>query len=414
MTAGANIADADWLQLPATQKLLDAFSGAQGQMRFVGGCVRNTLLRESVSDIDLATMLEPQEVVKQLEAAGLRAVPTGIDHGTITAIVDHHPFEITTLRSDISTDGRRANVVFTTDWREDAMRRDFTMNAIYADPDGAVFDPLGGVEDAMARRVIFIGDANQRLREDYLRILRFFRFGAQYGAGVVDEAGLHACIANADGLDQLSGERIQSELLKLLAAPSAMPILKLMSDAKILSRVLPGFRSLEPLKALIAVEAQESRAVDPLLRLVALLMPGEAATRDAIGERLKLSNAAKSRLAAAFDAEGKINVYTDENDLKRQLYPMETRAAVDHILLAWTGDQHVDHEAYRRALKIAETWERPTFPLTGTDILDLGVPAGSQVGDVLSAMKDWWIYRDFTPDREVLLFEVRRYLAESS
>jgi len=403
------IAHADWLKHPATLKLLDAFGPGNGSVRFVGGCVRNTLLNEPVSDIDLATILEPEEILARLEAAGLRSVPTGIEHGTITAIVDHQPFEITTLRSDVSTDGRRATVAFTRDWREDAKRRDFTMNAIYADPDGTLFDPLSGIADAAARRVIFIGDANERLREDYLRILRFFRFGAQYGAGLVDEAGLQACIANADGLNQLSGERIQSELFKLLAAPAVLPIIKLMVDSRILAKLLPGFQSMKTLEALATIEEKTHREPDAILRLSSLLV-GSGIDPAALAERLKLSNTVSSRLGAALAPSAELNIYTDENDLKRQFYAVSQESAADQVLLSWAIDQQGDQEAYERALRIAETWERPVFPLKGKDILDLGVEEGSEVGDVLAAMKEWWIYRDFAPDRDSLLFEVRRYL----
>jgi len=405
-----NIAHAGWLKQPATRKLLDAFESVGETIRFVGGCVRNTLLNEPVSDIDLATVFEPKDVLARLEAAGLRSVPTGIEHGTVTAIVNHQPFEITTLRSDVSTDGRRATVAFTKDWREDAMRRDFTMNAIYADSDGTLFDPLGGVADALDRRVMFIGDANQRLREDYLRILRFFRFGAQYGAGRVDEAGLQACIANADGLSQLSGERIQSELLKLLSAPATLPILKLMVDSRILSKLLPGFQSMKVLEALAVIERESGRQPDSILRLSALLAGG-GIDFNALTERLKLSNTVKSRVAGALDRQAKFNIYTDENDLKKQFYSVSPERATDRVLLAWAHDLRGDHGAYERALRIAEAWDRPVFPLSGSDIMSLGVPEGAQVGEVLAAMKDWWIYRDFEPDRDTLLFEVRRYLA---
>ena len=413
MPSDRTIAHAPWLKQPSTLKLLEAFTASGGRVRFVGGCVRNTLLQETVSDIDLATDLEPQQVVECLEASGLKAVPTGLEHGTITAVVDHHPFEVTTLRADVSTDGRRATVVFTKDWHQDALRRDFTMNAIYADPDGQLFDPLGGVADALERRVIFIGDANQRLREDYLRILRFFRFGAQYGAGHVDEAGLQACIANADGLERLSGERIQSELFKLLAAASVLPIVKLMADARILPRLLPGFHSIAMFEALAAIEQEAGRPPDPVLRLSALLAGGSP-DLDPLAERLKLPNVVKARLTAAFDDQSKINVYTDENELKRQFYDRPPELVTDKILLAWASNPQGDDLAYRRALEIAETWDRPTFPLSGTDVLSAGVPEGSEVGQVLSAMKQWWIYQDFAPDREALLSEVRRYLAGSS
>ncbi|MEO1643183.1 MAG: CCA tRNA nucleotidyltransferase, partial [Pseudomonadota bacterium] len=231
--------NADWLKTPQTQVVIAALEAARPRCaRFVGGCVRNAIMGREVDDIDIATQLEPEATLAALEAAGIRAIPTGVEHGTVTAIVDHVPFEITSLRRDVETDGRRAVVAFTEDWAEDAQRRDFRLNALYAAPDGEVFDPVGGgYEDALAGRVIFIGEADERLREDYLRILRFFRFNAWYGAGI-DEEGLAACARQRDGLQQIAKERIWKEFKKLLAAPEPVAAVEAMMASGVLGHIL--------------------------------------------------------------------------------------------------------------------------------------------------------------------------------
>ena len=251
-----SLADAPWLTAAATRKVMAALEAEGGPdvARFVGGCVRNSLMGRAVDDVDIATRLEPQAVMAALKAAGLKAVPTGLDHGTVTAVAEAQPFEITTLRRDVTTDGRRATVAFTTDWAEDAGRRDFHINALYADGEGRVFDPTGhGLADIAARRVAFVGDAGRRIREDRLRILRFFRFHAWYGAGDPDAAGLAACVEEAGGLGELSAERVSKELLKLLAAPNPVPTVEVMAHTGVLARLLPEAGTLEALRAMAAV-----------------------------------------------------------------------------------------------------------------------------------------------------------------
>src|SRR6185312_15373314 len=290
---------AKWRSRRGVKRLLDALGAKEGLTRYVGGAVRDDLLDLPVSDVDLATRLEPNEVVRRLEAARIKAVPTGIDHGTVTAVSDGHPYEITTLRRDVETDGRRATVAFTSDWEEDAARRDFTINALSADPrTGEVFDYFGGLDDLQARHIRFIGHPLKRIAEDHLRILRFFRFHARFGVGEPDAAALEACTARANDLMALSRERIADELLKLLEVPDPSPTVAIMLDRGILRPILPELDGLEHLKALIAAEREAKLSPDALRRLAALL-PRDAEIADDIGARLRLSNKARKRLACA-------------------------------------------------------------------------------------------------------------------
>ncbi|HEU5482921.1 MAG TPA: CCA tRNA nucleotidyltransferase, partial [Sphingomicrobium sp.] len=278
-------------------KLLDALGAADGLTRYVGGAVRDGLLGLPVNDVDLATRLRPDEVVERLQVAGLKAVPTGFDHGTVTAVSDGHPYEVTTLRRDVETFGRRATVAYTDDWSEDAARRDFTINALMADPaTGEVFDYFGGLDDLEERHVRFIGDPFERIAEDHLRILRFFRFHARFGRGVPDSAALRACTERANDLMALSRERIADELLKLLAVDDPSPTVRAMLDCDVLKPVLPEItrNAVEPLEALIAAERKAQIAPDPIRRLVALL-PRDPAVSETIAARLKLSNKARKR-----------------------------------------------------------------------------------------------------------------------
>ncbi|WP_409411642.1 CCA tRNA nucleotidyltransferase, partial [Brevundimonas sp.] len=284
-----------WLEASATRTVMTALetAGGPGCARFVGGCVRNSLLDQPVDDIDIATLLTPAQTMAALKAAGLKAVPTGVEHGTVTGVSERRPYEITTLRRDVETDGRRAVVAFTQDWAEDAARRDFRLNALYADAAGQVFDPTGGgLADAAAGRIVFVGEAETRIREDYLRILRFFRFYAWYGRGAPDADGLAACAALKTGMDQLSAERVSKELLKLLAAPDPRPAVQAMAEAGVLEQVLPQVQPLTLFQAICDLTP------DPVLRLSALL-PAEAAAVADVAAALRLSNAHRDRLTAA-------------------------------------------------------------------------------------------------------------------
>jgi poly(A) polymerase len=384
-----------WMSAKKTRAVLDAL-GADA--RFVGGAVRNALLKREVSDIDIATPLAPDEVTKRLTAAGLGAVPTGIAHGTVTAISDGSPFEVTTLRRDVSTDGRRAVVAFTTDWKEDAARRDFTMNALYATADGEVIDLVGGVDDLRAGRVRFVGDATTRIREDYLRILRLFRFHAWYGKGEIDPDALRAAAAEKAGIAQLSGERVQKELLRLLGADEPAPVLRTMAAAGILSEVLPGVLSIPRLERLARIDADAFFKPDPLLRLAALL-PNDPKIAQALAAKLKLSNAQSARLEDIAGAREKIVSYLSVKEVRKLLYRIGIAPFKDRVFLKWAEDPKESNAVqWRMLLAVADAWERPVFPLTGREVMLAGVAEGPLVGKILAEVEEWWIDADFIED----------------
>ena len=378
----------DWLAASATRSVMAALGAAGGPdcARFVGGCVRNALIGAPIDDIDIATTLTPDAVVSALKAARLRAVPTGIEHGTVTAISEHQPFEITTLRRDVSTDGRRATVAFTTDWVEDAGRRDFRLNALYADADGVILDPTGqGVEDAMAGRIVFVGEPEGRIREDYLRILRFYRFYAWYGRGAPDAAAVAACAALAQGVEQLSAERVSKELLKLLAAPDPRPAVRLMGEAGVLGRVLPP-------TDLALFEAMTEISPDAVLRLSALL-PDDPAQAAEVARSLRLSNAQRYRLVEAVADEAITTLTPAEG--RAVIYRDGRQAFEDRVMRAWAAGG--DAEDARRLLTLAQDWTRPSLPVGGRDLARLGLKPGPETGRVLKAFEAGWIADDF-PD----------------
>jgi poly(A) polymerase len=369
---------------------------ALGEARFVGGVVRNALLGKPVSDIDIATPHEPRAVLQRLEAASIKAVPTGLEHGTITAIVGGKPFEVTSLRRDIATDGRRAVVSFTTDWALDAQRRDFTMNALYADAAGGVFDTVGGVADLKAGRVRFVGDPAQRIREDYLRILRLFRFHAWYGKGALDAAALAACEAEKSGLTRLSGERIAKEMLKLLEAENPAAVLTAMESAGILAELIPGPVNLARLQRLVGGDAAFGLAPDGVLRLAALLGPSQSE----VAARWKLSNAHRDRLMDLAAVPETLAPDLPPRAVGKLLYALGAERFRDRVRLAAAGDG--DWAAWHHLLKAADDWQRPVFPVGGADVLAAGVPKGPAVGEVLAAVENWWIDEGF-PSNPVLL-----------
>jgi poly(A) polymerase len=384
-----------WMTAQKTRAVLEALGP---DARFVGGAVRNALLKREVSDIDIATPLTPDEVTKRLTAAGLGAVPTGFEHGTVTAISSGTPFEVTTLRRDVSTDGRRAVVAFTTDWKEDAQRRDFTMNALYATADGEVIDLVGGIADLQAGRVRFVGDATTRIREDYLRILRLFRFHAWYGTGDIDSAALRAVAAEKAGLAQLSGERVAKELLRLLGADDPAPVLRTMAAAGILSELLPGALSIARLEHLAAIDAGAFFTPDPVLRLAALL-PNDVAVAKSVAAKLRLSNAHAARLEDLAGAKEKIVSYLSIKEVRKLLYRIGIGPFRDRVFLKWAEDPKESNAInWRMLLEVASTWPRPAFPLTGRDVMLAGVPEGPLVGRILAEVEDWWIDADFIED----------------
>ena len=383
-----------WMISPETRAVMDAL----GKARFVGGVVRNSLMGREVSDIDIATPLTPDEVTKRLEAAKLKAVPTGVEHGTITAISNGRPYEVTTLRRDVSTDGRRAVVTFTTDWAEDAQRRDFTMNALYADATGEVFDTVGGVADLKAGRVRFVGDPVTRIREDFLRILRLFRFHAWYGKGEIDKPALQACAAEKAGLRQLSGERIAKEMLKLLAAEDPVPVLRSMAATGILSEVLPGELNIVRLERLVAIDGTNFFQPDAILRLAALL-PDRAAAAHEITDRWKLSNADRDRLAEIAGNTDKIVSYLSIKEVRKLLYKLGTARFKDRVSLKWAEDpKETNFVQWRALLAMADAWQRPKFPLDGGNVMAAGVPQGPLIGKILAEVEEWWIDSDFIDD----------------
>jgi poly(A) polymerase len=395
-----------WMTAPATRAVIEALEadGGAGCARFVGGCVRNAVLRKPITDIDIATTLTPDAVTRALAAAGLKAVPTGIDHGTVTAVAKGRPFEITTLRRDVETDGRRAVVAFTTDWAEDAQRRDFRLNALYADPSGRLYDPTaGGLADAHAGRIVFVGDAETRIREDGLRILRFFRFQAWYGRGEPDAAGLAACAALKGLIGQLSAERVSAELLKLLAADDPRPAVRLMAQTGVLAEVLPEAVGLARFEALVAIETEMLFTEDALLRLAAQLPDDPTAAHD-LAERLRLSTRQKFRLVNALNFEPKLVSWMSPRETRRLVYRMGVETFCDRVTLAWAASERpAATTQWRALLPTARSWTPPRFPLDGEEVMAAGVPEGPLVGAVMREVEAWWVENDFPADKLALI-----------
>lgn len=386
-----------WMNDPSVRKLLGALDGAGIVARFVGGCVRNAVLDRPIDDIDVAVSKPPETIMRALEAAGLKVVPTGLKHGTVTAIVAGQLFELTTLRRDVETDGRRAVVAFTDDWLEDANRRDFTFNALYADRDGTLYDPFDGRSDLAAGRVRFIGEADTRIAEDRLRVLRFFRFHAWYGRLPLDGPSFEACRRNAGVLGGLSGERVAKELLRLLEAPAPADALQAMAEAGALDHWLPEYAGGTRLKALIARED----APDALRRLAAILPSGADAT--AIGKRLKLSTQQALRLEVMLASTPAIDVAGGPKAWRAGIYGLGNNLYADRLLLALDapGD-------WRAALALARNWTPPELPVSGGDALKLGLKPGPRVGALIEAVERWWIDGDFSADRAACLAELER------
>ena len=403
-----------WMAHPATAAVMAALETAGGEdsARFVGGCVRNALLKAPVSDVDIATVLEPPEVTAALGAAGIRAIPTGIEHGTITAVTDGRPFEITTLRRDVETDGRRAVVAFTRDWAEDAARRDFRLNALYADARGRLFDPTGGgIEDARRGAIVFVGDARDRIREDALRILRFFRFLAWYGRGEPDAEGLAACAELASLVETLSAERIGGELLKLLAADDPRRAVSLMMEAGVLRRLAPRATGFARFDSLVRIETEILFEQDPLLRLASLL-PDEPWVGVEVAQRLRLANGQRDRLESALGTEPRLVSWMGPREMRRIVYRIGARTFCDRVLLAWAGsDRPAAAVQWRALLPMAGSWTPPTLPLNGDEVAAAGVPHGPQIGAVLREVEAWWIDQDF-PDDKLAVMERLKAVAQ--
>jgi poly(A) polymerase len=413
----ASVAGAKWFASRSLHRVLDLLNADGGEARIVGGAVRNTLMGLPVGDIDIATTLLPQEVVARAKKAGIKAVPTGIDHGTVTLVADGSPFEVTTLRVDAEPDGRRARVAFGADWSLDAQRRDLTINGLYADAQGRVIDFVGGLDDIDSRTVRFIGDAATRIEEDYLRILRFFRFFARYGGGRPDADGLKASARLKTGLAQLSAERVWAELKSLLAAPDPSRALLWMRQTSVLSAVLPETEKwgIDAVPGLVETESTLKWTPDPLLRLMAVV-PKDSARVDAMGKRLRMSKAEAARLVAFAEQPALAEDMADVA-LRRLLYRGNPQAIRDTLRLQLSACRHAArnddaalHSAAKlsRLLGVAENWRPPKFPLTGGDMLQAGVENGPAMGKTLAALEEAWIDSNFRLTREQLLENLKR------
>jgi len=410
VTREARLGKAAWLKDGPVARLLSLLDRDGEEARVVGGAVRNALLGLPVAEVDVATTALPDEVMRRVTAAGRKAVPTGIEHGTVTIIIEHQPIEVTTLRQDVETFGRKARVAFGRDWRADAERRDFTINALFASADGTVHDYVGGLADIAARKVHFIGDAQRRIEEDYLRILRFFRFHAFFGEGLPDAAGLLACIRARGGLAILSRERVRIEMLKLLLAPHAAPTLAVMSEAGLLGAVLSGVPLLASFENVAKIEAACDMAPDAVRRLGAL---GVLVTEDAerLAQRLRLANAEMDRLLA-LEMWWRVAPLAGEQAARALLYRLGAQAFTDQVLVAWArSPAGVADAAWRELASLPQRWTAPVFPLKAADFIRRGIAQGPTLGAALRAAETAWIAADFPAERAALEAIADRALA---
>ncbi len=407
-----------WMTAPETGAVIRALTAGGGEVRFVGGCVRDAIAGRPVGDIDIATPEPPVRVMELLEAAGIKAIPTGIGHGTVTAIGESRKFEITTLRRDLETDGRHARVDFIDDWVVDARRRDFTINTLSSTPDGDVYDPLGGLDDLGQGRVRFVGVPKERIEEDLLRLLRFFRFQAAYGRPPADQEALAACRIMAPRLCELSGERVRDEMFRILLAPDPADSAVLMRGVGAFDAILPEAGDVGRLRMLTWLEGtalkMETVAPDALRRLAALLDPEcGGAGAEAVARRLRLSNREADRLAAAA-APVQVSPDGDAPELRRTLRRLGAETVRDLSLLAWAGELAVTPRlpaertgAWRHILEAADAWRPLAFPLRGRDVTALGVAPGPAVGRLLAAVEAWWEEGDYGPGREACLEKLK-------
>lgn len=407
-----NLSNETWFTDPALQRLFALLNADGGEARVAGGAVRNSLMGLPVADIDLATTLPPETVMERAKAAGIKAVPTGIDHGTVTLVLDGRGFEVTTLRRDVETDGRRAKVAFGEDWQEDAERRDLTINALYVGADGEVIDLIGGLPDVETKTVRFIGDADTRIAEDYLRILRFFRFFAHYGGGRPDPAGLKACSRAKDKLSTLSAERVWAETKKLLSARDPGRALLWMRQSGVLGAILPETEKwgIDAIPALVAAEQALGWEPEPMLRLAAIV-PKDAERLAALAQRLRLSNA-EAAFLDRFARAPKPNGEVTDAAFDRELYRLGKHSVIASLkidLATARSNAAADPKAMARAGRLsvlltrAEKFERPSFPLSGADVLAAGTSPGPKVGETLKALEQEWISSNFSFDRAKLL-----------
>ncbi len=401
ITPGGHLADPAFMQNGDLLRLLGVLDAAGEEARVIGGAVRNTLLGRAVADVDIATTALPDEVMRLARRAGLRPIPTGIAHGTVTVLVGSSVFEVTTLREDVETDGRHAVVRFSRDFTADAARRDFTINALSVGADALIHDTTGGIPDLAAGCVRFIGEADLRIREDYLRLLRFFRFHAAYGVGPLDPVGLQAAVRHREALARLSRERVRAEWLKLLAASGAVAVVERLVETGIAAHVLSVPCRPERLGRLAAAEAQRGLAADPVLRLAALAADSPADAL-ALREDLRLSNEERDRIAAAVSARAGLEGPPDPQTLRTLLYEAGPQAALDGLLLAAAADASGRDEAWQESLSLLAREPPPRLPLGGADVLARGVSGGRQVGAILKHLQASWIRAGFPQDPALL------------
>lgn len=405
-----NLTEAEWLRSDATQAVFKALNTGDYEARAVGGAIRNTILGQKVKDIDIATNADPDTSMSLAQNAGLKVIPTGLQHGTITVVSDNIPYEVTTLRQDVETDGRRAKVAFTTNWKADASRRDFTMNALYVDAKGNLYDPLNGYEDLKAKRVRFIGNPTDRIREDYLRILRYFRFKAEYGLDTLDLPSLHACVREKEGLRQLSAERISTEMQRLLIAPAALKVIETMFSYGLLTDILGSIANPATLKKLIELDTILKHRPDCMLRLAVLsLYIREDGVR--ITKRFRLSNEQKKDLLQILQTPDTVNKTLTELQAKELLYRLKTDAYRNKILYHWSLSADLpDNSQWKKLYDLPETWQPPAFPLKGRHLSEIGVCNGPEMGKLLKSLEKTWIENDFSFSRKKLLQIASRQL----
>ena len=391
-----SLADAPWLNEPRLQDVMRCITQAGGEVRVAGGAVRNALFNVVISDVDLATTLLPGDVVRVCKAAGFGVHPTGLEHGTITVVNRHQAFQITTLRKDMETDGRHAVVAFTDDWQADALRRDFTMNALYCNSNGKIFDFTDGYTDILRHKIKFVGDPSARIKEDYLRILRFFRFHARFGRGAPDTAGLEACATLRLGLKQISAERLRQELLKLLVAPRAVATLKTMAASGILKLIVPHTEKWRVVGRL---------PEDGILRLFVM-----AKTPDDLKESLRLSNDEAERIATLKAAPG-VSLHLNAAAQRALLYRLGMAQWTDVVDLAWARSQaKLDNGQWKVLRDLPQRWPLPKFPISGKDLAKAGHLPGPELGAMLRRLEDFWVNADFAPTRDELLQRTRHGL----
>ncbi|MBL4692513.1 MAG: CCA tRNA nucleotidyltransferase [Magnetovibrio sp.] len=408
--------------MPETQQVMGALLDAKEQARFIGGCVRDAILKRPVQDVDIATPATPERVIEILEKANIRVIPTGLSHGTVTAVINHEHFEITTLRIDVNTDGRRAEVSFTNDWTRDAARRDFTINAMSCDLDGNVYDPYNGIKDLSTGYIRFVGLAHQRIEEDLLRLLRFFRFLAYYGKHPVNADALSACRTLAPRLTELSGERVRGELFRILTSPNPATAISYMQGEQVLHHILPEAGHIGCLRVVAWLVKSGTNInglkIDPVRHLAALLDPTttEAQVQD-IADRFKFSNAERKHLVVITAQTHPISADSTPQDLRRVCYEVGPDRAADIALISWANEVAVEARlpiertaAWIHIVEATQAWKPVVFPLRGRDVVTMGIPHGPEIGALLAKIKCWWVEKDFYPDHQECLEALKKLI----